>query len=55
MKIDNSTDCVVKFEFQINKPNGDIDFIEVYDLPFKLAKKFVENKYPNCKIEKYEN
>ncbi len=38
------------WEFQINKPNGDIDFIEVYDLPSHLAEKFVINKYPNCEI-----
>lgn len=46
-------DYIDFFEFQVTKPNGDIDFIEVYDLPYKLAEKFVRNKYPNCKIEKF--
>lgn len=40
----------VVFEFQVNKPNGDTDFIEVYDLPHWLAEKFVKNKYPDCEI-----
>jgi len=46
-------DYINVFEFQITKPSGEIDFIEVYDLPYRLAEKFVKNKYPNCKIEKY--
>lgn len=33
--------------FQVNKSNGDIDFISVEDLPVNAAKKFVESKYPN--------
>lgn len=44
---------VCEVEFQVNKPNGDIDFITVYDLPEKLAWRFVKNKYPDCEIELY--
>jgi hypothetical protein len=46
---------VSEVEFQVNKPNGDIDFITVYDLPESVARKFVERKYPDCKIELYTN
>jgi hypothetical protein len=44
---------VCEIEFQVNKPNGDIDFITVYDLPEKLAQRFVTDKYPDSKIEVY--
>jgi hypothetical protein len=40
-----------EIDYQVNKPNGDIDFITVYDLPESIAYKFVKNKYPNCEIE----
>lgn len=42
---------IVIHEFQVNKPNGDIDFIEVADLTFCAANTFVKNKYPDCNIE----
>jgi hypothetical protein len=45
---------IVTHEFQVNKPNGDIDFIEVEDLPLNIARKFVENKYPDRKIQFYK-
>lgn len=41
---------IISFEFQVNKPNGDIDFITVYDLPANLAERFVKNKYPEAEI-----
>ena len=47
----NEYNYIVAHEFQITKPNGDIDFITVYDLPIHLAERFVVNKYPDCTIE----
>jgi len=44
----------VMHEYQVNKPNGDTDFIEVYDLPEQVARKFVKNKYPNCEISLFK-
>jgi len=38
-------------EWQINKPNGDIEFVTIEDLPDRLARKFLEKKYPDCEIE----
>ena len=38
------------WNFQVNKPNGDIDYIEVYDLPHHLAEIFVIRKYPDCEV-----
>jgi hypothetical protein len=38
-------DHIISHEFQVNMPNGDIDFITVYDLPYKHAEKFVSDKY----------
>lgn len=42
---------ICQYTFQVNKPNGDIDFVTVYDLPQDLSRRFVENKYPGLKIE----
>lgn len=48
------TDFIICHEFQVTKQNGDIDFIVVFDLPERLALKFVCDKYPNDKVEPYK-
>ncbi len=40
----------VKHEYQVSKPNGDIDFVEVADLPEQVALKWINKKYPDCEI-----
>jgi hypothetical protein len=52
--MNNMEEHVTECEFQVNKPNGDIDFVTVYDLPINVAKKFVIMKYPNCEISLLE-
>lgn len=42
---------IVEQVFQVNLPNGNIDFIHVYDLPIKVAEKFVKNKYQSEEVE----
>ena len=41
-------------EFQVNKPNGDILFVKVYDLTPSQARDFLDEKYPDCKISLYK-
>ena len=52
--MDIEKNFIVSHEFQVTKPNGDIDFIAVYDLTFNVARKFAASKYPNCTIEFYQ-
>jgi len=44
---------LIEVEFQVDKPNGDIDFITVYDLPESVAKGWVINKYPGCHVSAF--
>jgi len=50
---EDNYECV-KHEYQVDKPNGDIDFVTVYDLPEQVATKWCKQKYPDCKISRYQ-
>lgn len=51
---DEPENWITKQEFQVNQPNGDIDFVSVYDLPKHLAQKFLEKTYNGLKVEHIE-
>lgn len=38
-------------DYEVKLPNGDFDLVTVYDLPKRLADKWIEARYPNCEIE----
>lgn len=41
-------------EYQVEKPNGDFDWVAVYDLPESVAFKWCKQKYPDCKVSYYK-
>ena len=49
--MENQENFITRHCYQINNPNGDIDFITVDDLPDHLALKFVKDKYPGIEPE----
>lgn len=52
--MENETFEFVAYEFQVDHPNGDISFVTVFDLPKTLCEKFVQSKYPDCKVSFYK-